>query len=85
MILILQRIQAIARMHPSKYNEDPSILEEFEHLLKNTCTFARDCSSSDITPNTFHLYAKIFPAKEGTKLYQDQVRAWNLIYQTNNY
>ena len=39
-----QRIQAIARMHHSKYEEDSDILVEFGDLLKRTCTFVRDWS-----------------------------------------
>ena len=70
-----QRIQDISRMHPSKYLSEPSILQEFENLLKTTCTFVTDWSDPVITNNTFRLYAKKFPAKEATKLYQDQVRA----------
>ena len=59
-----QKIQAIARMHPSKYEEDSNILVEFGGLLKRTCTFVRDWSSPDITPNTFHIYAKNFLQKK---------------------
>ena len=58
-----QRIQAISRIHPSNYVSDPSILEEFEDLLKTTCTFVTDWSDPVITNNTFRLYAKTFPAK----------------------
>ena len=62
-----QRIQEIARMHYKVYQQQPELLDEFKLLLSNTCTFVSDWSDPEITPSTYRLYSKKFPAKEATR------------------
>jgi hypothetical protein len=68
-----QRIQEIARMHYQKYTENPSLLDEFKDLLSATCTFVPNWSSTEITPSTYRLYSKKFPAKEATRQFVSAV------------
>ena len=70
----LQRIQEIARMHYSQYKENNGLINEFKSLLRSTCTFVSSWSSEEITPSTYRLYGKKFPAKEATRQYVDNVR-----------
>ena len=69
-----QRIQEIARMHYSKYVSNPDLITEFKTLLSNTCTFVPSWTSPEITPSTYRLYGKKFPAKEATRQFVDGVR-----------
>ena len=52
----LQRIQKIARLHPQKYIDDPSLIPEFKRLLSSTCTFVNDWNDPIITPTTHRVY-----------------------------
>ena len=70
----LQRIQEIARMHYSEYEKNPELIDEFKNLLLNTCTFVPTWSSNKITPSTYRLYSKKFPAKEATRQFVNNVR-----------
>ena len=69
-----QRIQEIARMHYSKYEEDPELITEFKTLLDETITFVPSWTSPEITPSTYRLYGKKFPAKEATRQFIIGVR-----------
>ena len=69
-----QRIQEIARMHYSKYVSNPDLITEFKTLLSNTCTFVPSWTSPEITPSTYRLYGKKFPAKEATRQFVEAVR-----------
>ena len=69
----LQRIQQIARMNPSMYEENPELITEFESLLSSTCTFVDSWSDPEITPTTFRLYGKKYPARESSRKYIEQV------------
>ena len=71
----LQRIQKIARFHPQKYIDDPTLITEFKILLSTTCTFVSDWKDPLITPTAYRLYGKKFPAKQASKMYIDQVKA----------
>ena len=68
------RLQHIARLSPSKYENDPSLLPEFKHLVESTCSFAPTWDDQIITPNTFRLYGKRVPAKEASQRYMQQIR-----------
>ena len=70
----LQRIQEIARMHYSEYEKNEDLITEFKSLLRTTCTFVTTWSSNEITPSTYRLYSKKFPAKEATRQFVNNVR-----------
>ena len=63
--LNFQKLQVISRMSPNDITDD--IVNEFETLLSNTCTFVHDWSSPEITPSTVRFYAKRLPALQATK------------------
>ena len=71
----LQRIQNIARMHPQKYEDNPSLITEFKDLLISTCTFVDTWSDDIITPTTYRLYGNKYPARKACQEYIDQVRS----------
>ncbi len=71
----LQRIQYIARMHPDKYEEDPRLISEFKDLLLSTCTFVDNWDDDIISPTTYRLYGKKYPARKACQEYIDQVIA----------
>ena len=70
---VFKHIQYIARLHPGKYKEDPSLLVEFRSLASKTFTFVQTWESPPIDANTFCLYGKKFPAKEATRNFTDHV------------
>lgn len=72
--LNFQRIQQIARMHYSKYQIHPDLISEFKRLLGCTCTFVTTWNDPAITPSTYRLYGKKFPAKEATRQFVEGVR-----------
>jgi len=63
----LQRIQEIARMHYSKYEENNDLIIEFKNLLRSTCTFVQTWSSDKITPSTYRLFSKKVSSKRSNK------------------
>ena len=70
-----QRMQEIIRMHVSKYNDDPELLEELKILLRDVPTFVTDWSSSEISSDTYRLYARKTPANEATNSFVDNIRS----------
>ena len=70
----LQRIQNITRMNPKEYDENPQIISEFKSLLSSTCTFVNNWNDPIITPTTYRLYGKKYPAQQVSKIYIDQVK-----------
>ena len=69
-----QRLQNIAQMHPTKYEQDPSILIDFQNILRHKCTFVNDWNDPQITPSVFRLYGKKLPAKESSNDYINNVK-----------
>ena len=72
--LPFQRLQEISRLHYKMYSLDPSLIPEFKRLLSETCTFVLTWNDPEITPSTYRLYGKKFPAKEATRQFVDSVR-----------
>ena len=50
------------------------MITEFKSLLRTTCTFVTTWSPNEITPSTYRLYSKKFPAKEATRQFVNNVR-----------
>ena len=71
----LQRIQKIARMHPDMYDSNPDLLSEFKSLLSSTCTFVDSWNDDIISPTTYRLYGKKYPARKASEQYIEQVRS----------
>ena len=71
----LQRIQYIARMHPQHYEDNPSLISEFKDILLSTCTFVDNWDDDSISPTTYRLYGKKYPARKACQEYIDQVRS----------
>ena len=71
----LQRIQQIARMNPMEYDDNPELLLEFKHLLSSTCTFVDSWCNDIITPTTYRLYGKKYPARKASEEYVCQVKS----------
>ena len=69
-----ERVQQIARMHPTEYKEDPSLLVEYRRLITNVFTFVKTWNDKQIDPNTFRLYGKHVPAREETMRYINSVK-----------
>ena len=59
-----QRLQYIARLHPSKYKNDDTLIDEFIKLLDTKCTFVESWNDPKITPSTYRLYGKTFLPKK---------------------
>ena len=70
-----QRMQEIIRMHVSKYNESPELLDKLRDLLRNVPTYVTDWSSSEISSDTYRLYARKTPANEATRSFVDNIRS----------
>ena len=47
-------------MNSNRYLEDPEIIDEFENMLLETCTFVKDWNDEIITPTIYRLYGKQF-------------------------
>ena len=71
----LHRIQHIARMHPQHYEDNPNLISEFKDLLLSTCTFVDNWDDDIISPTTYRLYGKKYPARKACQEYIDQVRS----------
>ena len=71
----LQRIQQIARMNPNCYDENPDLITEFKNLLLHTCTFVDNWNDEIISPTTYRLYGKKFPARQASEQFIRQVRS----------
>ena len=71
----LQRIQQIARMNPSEYKKNPQLISEFKELISSTCTFVDNWNHEIITPTTYRLYGKKYPARKAIQEYIDQVQS----------
>ena len=70
----LQHIQHHAHMNPRKYDENPELISEFKSLLSSTCTFVDSWNDPIISPMTYRLYGKKYPAQQSSKRYIDQVK-----------
>ena len=70
-----QRLQQIIRIHYSKYIEQPELLDELRELLANVPTYVENWSSSEITSNTYRLYARRTPANKATQSLIDNIQA----------
>ena len=64
-----QRIQQISRFPHSKFDEDPSLVDEFINLCSEHLTFVDDWDDERITPTTMRLYSKKVPARESSRLF----------------
>ena len=73
--LNLQRIQNIARMNPDMYDSNPEIITEFKALLSSSCTFVDNWNDDIISPTTYRLYGKKYPARKASEKYIEQVRS----------
>ena len=71
----LQRIQKIARMNPDMYDRNPDLISEFKDLLSSTCTFVDSWNDDIISPTTYRLYGKKYPARKASEQYIEQVRS----------
>ena len=71
----LQRIQKIARMNPDMYDRNPDLISEFKDLLSSTCTFVDNWNDDIISPTTYRLYGKKYPARKASEQYIEQVRS----------
>ena len=61
-------------MQYSKYIEQPELLDELRELLANVPTYAENWPSSEITSNTYRLYARRTPANEATQSLIDNIQ-----------
>ena len=71
--LLLQRIQAIARMNYRCFDDNPGLAEEFEDLCSRTFTFVTDWNDARINTSTMRLYSKRVPAREASNQYMERV------------
>ena len=70
-----QRFQQIARMHPSKYDENPDLIDEFETLVSDVFSFAPTWQDPLITTQTYRLYARKTPARQAESAFIEQVKS----------
>ena len=70
-----QRLQQIARMHPSKYINNTHILDEPKQLASEKFTFVNNWNCPEIDPSTYRLFGRKKPAKEATCVFINHVRA----------
>ena len=71
---MLQRIQDIARMMVSSYVAHPEVLQEFQQLLSNNCTFVPTWDHPDITNNVFRVFGKHSAALAAEKAFLQQIQ-----------
>ena len=70
----LQRIQQIARYHYAHYESHPEVIDEFKELICQHCTFVDTWNSEEITPDTYRLFGKKFPAKEASRRFVENIK-----------
>ncbi len=62
-------------MNPVMYEENSSLISEFKSFLSSTCTFLENGKDDIITPTTYRLYGKKYPARKASIEYIEQVQS----------